>query len=81
MELRDDFEKEEIDGELLGHKVELPNCVNCEFSKGSICLKFNKPKTELEADGIDIFHCPYFQKKVDEKRDRILEIMGVTEHE
>lgn len=59
---------EDIDFELLGRKMKLPNCSTCIYSDGSICKKYGVEKSELSKKGIDIFNCPSYQKK-EEPRD------------
>lgn len=71
---------EDIDGDLLGRKINLPNCANCVYSEGKYCKKYNADKNDLEEKGIDIFDCPSFEpKQNDSEIIKKIKTMGFEE--
>ena len=75
MELR----SEEMDFDLTGRKAKIPKCVNCVYSNGIICKKFNMPKNDLASKGIDIFNCPYYKPNNNQKTIDKLKEMGFSD--
>lgn len=70
---------EDIDSEMIGRKMVLPNCVNCVHSDGARCAKYNALKIDLgEEYGIDIFHCPSFEAKKDSHMVEKVKSMGFS---
>lgn len=70
---------EEIDGEMIGRKLLLPQCVKCVHSDGARCAKYNALKVDLGEQGIDIFHCPSFEAKKDSPTVEKIKAMGFSE--
>jgi len=70
---------EEVDGEMIGRKIELPMCVKCVHSDGVRCAKYNALKVDLGEQGIDIFHCPSFEVKKENPMVEKVKTMGFSE--
>lgn len=69
---------EEVDGEMIGRKIELPMCVKCVHSDGVRCAKYNALKVDLGEKGIDIFHCPSFEAKKESPMVEKIKAMGFS---
>ena len=70
---------EEVDGEMIGRKIELPMCVKCVHSDGVRCSKYNALKVDLGERGIDIFRCPSFKVKKESPMVEKIKSMGFSE--
>ena len=57
----------DIDGEMIGRKLLLPNCV-----------KYNAMRINLDKQGIDIFHCQGFRAKKDNPLTEKVKSMGFS---
>lgn len=70
---------EEVDSEMIGRKLDLPQCVKCVHSDGARCAKYNALKVDLGEQGIDIFNCPGFEAKKDSPMVEKIKSMGFSE--
>lgn len=68
----------DIDGEMIGRKLLLPNCVNCIYLDGAKCVKYNAMRINLDKQGIDIFHCQGFRAKKDNPLTEKVKSMGFS---
>ena len=70
---------EEVDSEMIGRKMNLPQCVKCVLSAGARCARYNDLKGDLGEQGIDIFNCPGFEAKKDSPMVEKIKSMGFSE--
>ena len=56
-----------------GMKWIYPKCIDCIFAKGAHCAKFGTDRMNAP---FDIYDCPAFKSKTDEKK-QAFELMGV----
>ena len=71
--------EEDIDGDLLGRELKVPQCLNCIYSDGARCKKYNALKIDLSEQGIDIFNCPGFEPKKESPEIEKIKSMGFSE--
>lgn len=56
-------EEEDIDGDLIGRKVKVPQCATCIHNNDGFCEIYKEKIINLEDNNVDIFNCPNYKEK------------------
>lgn len=63
------YDDEELE-DVMVKSVDVPQCVNCVYSDGQICKKFNMNKNDVP---VNIFNCPYYKSE----KNEAMKMLGV----